>query len=473
MSHLLTVRDLSDFLKLHPQTIYKWAAEGRLPYQRVNRSIRFDLEEIKAAQQKCNPIKIFHPERIPKLDISLADYDRKYLEGDSAVANKKQRWDFGKKGVFKRRLKSGFSWCYWYYDEEKKLKKVTVPNATTRKDAIDAMETKIREPSVKQITFRKLATIYLDNYASKKKDGGRTDKNYINNRLLPYFGEKLLIQISPADVSDFINKFKPTKIGIEEIKGSTINKHLQVLSKMMNFAKEYDYEVGKNPVRRRIHFAKESKYIRTRVLSVEEEGRLMSEAAAHLKPIIQCALLQTMRLKEILTLKISDVALGAETITIRPENNKTDKLDVIPIRLKMRPIFERLIAENNGRSPFIFNYKDPGTGGLKPIRSCQHAFEAARRRAKIEGLEFRDLRKTGAQRLYEAGIDPLIVSRLLRHSSSKISAEVYIQSNLKMMKNVLVEADEKTNFPNVLEHLEHETSSRKTEKEVKCLFSRN
>lgn len=145
----------------------------------------------------------------------------------------------------------------------------------------------------------------------------------------------------------------------------------------------------------------------------------------------------------------------------------------IPIRSKMRSIFERLIAENNGRSPFMFNYEDPGTGKLRPIKTCQHAFEGARKRAKIEGLEFRDLRRTCATRLHEAQVDPLIVSRLLRHSSAKISAEVYIQSSLKMMQNVLVKADEKANFADVLEHSKNEANSRKTEKEATCLFSMN
>ncbi|MFC2161054.1 tyrosine-type recombinase/integrase [Acidobacteriota bacterium] len=153
-----------------------------------------------------------------------------------------------------------------------------------------------------------------------------------------------------------------------------------------------------------------------------------------------------MRLKEILTLKISDVDLRAETITIRPENNKTDKLDVIPIRYKMRPIFERLIAENNDRSPFIFNYHDFGTGELRPIRTCQHAFEGACRRTKIEGLEFRDLRRTCATRLYEAGVDPLIVSRFLRHSSAKNSTEVYIQSCMNLMKKAMNEADKEAEY---------------------------
>ncbi|MCJ7581742.1 MAG: tyrosine-type recombinase/integrase [Candidatus Aminicenantes bacterium] len=188
-----------------------------------------------------------------------------------------------------------------------------------------------------------------------------------------------------------------------------------------------------------------------------------------------------MRLKEILRLKISDVDLGSETITIRPENNKTGKLDAIPIRLKMRSIFERLKAENNGRSPFVFNYKDPGTGELRQIRTCQHAFEGARRRAKIKGLEFRDLQRTCATRLHEACVDPLIASRLIRHSSAKISAEVYIQSSMNQMKKAMEEADQeqgKTHpsqpiFGTFRTYLEHGPNKTKTKKEGICLFSMN
>jgi len=470
---LLTVKEVSSFLQVHQNTVYELAKSGKIPFIRLKgvgiRLREQDLVEwLDRGKTKIPSIS----ELIPKpkqLDISLALYDKLYLKGDSAVATKKQRWSFGKKGVFKRKLKSGYSWCYWYYDEGKKLKKVTVPYASSRADAIAALEKKTREISIKQngskqITFLELSPIYLDKYAKQKKDSWKTDEKFINNRLLPYFGEMLLSQISPEDVSEFIAQFKPKKKDIEEIKGSTINKHLQVLSRMISIAGKFGYIVGKNPVRRELHFAKESKYIRTRILSVEEEERLMVEAAPHLKPIIQCALLQAMRLKEILKLKTSDVDLEAETITIRPENNKTGKLDVIPIRLKMRPIFERLIAENNVRSPFIFNYKYPKTGKLKPIRSCQHAFGAARRRAKIGGLEFRDLRRTCATRLHEAKIDPLIVSRLLRHSSAKISAEVYIQSSMSLLKKAMNEADKepenqspsRPNWSTTRTYLEHE-----------------
>jgi integrase len=169
----------------------------------------------------------------------------------------------------------------------------------------------------------------------------------------------------------------------------------------------------------------------------------MDAAAAHLVPIIQCALLQGMRLKEILYLRVADLDLEAGTITIRPELNKTGKLDEIPIRDEILPQLERLIAENNGRSLFVFNYEDPSTGEYRAITTIRRSFREACRRAGIEGLQFRDLRRTCSTRLHEAGVDPLLISRLLRHSSTKISTEVYIQSSLRMMKEAFREADKK------------------------------
>ena len=210
---------------------------------------------------------------------------------------------------------------------------------------------------------------------------------------------------------------------------------------MYNVAKKFGYETSENPVDRQLHFSDESCYRRDRVLIQIEEERLMQKAAAHIRPIIQCALLQGLRLQEILTLRISDLDVQFGTITIRPENNKTGKRDTLPIRSEMRSEFKRLITENNGRSPFVFNYENPGTGEYRPITTIRRSFKEACRRAGIEGLQFRDLRRTCATRLHEAGVDPLLVSRLLRHSSMKISSEVYIQSSMKLMKKALAEVD--------------------------------
>jgi excisionase family DNA binding protein len=42
----LTVKDLSDYLKIKPSTLYSWANQGKIPRYKVNGLLRFKKEEI-------------------------------------------------------------------------------------------------------------------------------------------------------------------------------------------------------------------------------------------------------------------------------------------------------------------------------------------------------------------------------------------------------------------------------------------
>lgn len=478
---LLTVKDLSSCLGLHPNSIYKLVEKGEIPFiKRKGLGIRFKKEEIeKWLSESSNYTS--QTEFLPKskqLDISIKEYDKLYLEGDSAVAKKRQRWNYGRKGVFLRKLKSGLSWCIWYYDENGKIKKMTVQGATCREDAIAAMESKLRNVfskryGIKQktIKFKNFAAIYLEKYAKPKKRSWKTDEKFLKSQLIPFFSEIELSEITPEHVSDFVAKRKN-----EGVKGSTINKHLQVLGKMMNLADDYGYKVEKNPVRS-FHFSNEAENRRKRVLSHDEEELLMKKAAPHLKPIIQIALETGMRLQEILRLRVEDVDFSQDIITIRPDNNKTGKMDLIPLPSSMKDLLRKLIRENGGRTEFVFNYLDPRNGEFRPISSIRHAFQGTCRRADIKNLQFRDLRRTYGTRLHQKGVDPLIIQRLLRHSSFKISEQVYIQSSMKMMKEVLKKVEEKQarKDENItdLEHLWNMKDKVREETPISPFFSVN
>ena len=176
-------------------------------------------------------------------------------------------------------------------------------------------------------------------------------------------------------------------------------------------------------------------------------------ASPHLKSIIQFALDTGLRLQEILTLQTEDVDFGQEVIRIRPEVNKSGKHDFIPLLPRPKELISNLKAANGGRTSFVFNYLDPHTNELRPIRSIQHAFQTACRKAGITGLQFRDLRRTFSTRLHEKGLDLLIIQRLLRHSSPRISAEVYIQTSMRMMKEALEKISSREEKPASLEQI--------------------
>jgi len=46
--NLMTVREMAQYLKLGEWAIYRLVARGQLPVQRIGRTIRFDLSEVKA-----------------------------------------------------------------------------------------------------------------------------------------------------------------------------------------------------------------------------------------------------------------------------------------------------------------------------------------------------------------------------------------------------------------------------------------
>ena len=449
MNKLLSIRDASAQLKEHPQTTYKRVKLGEIPCIRKGRRILFQQQAIDEflvrCTQKTTLLLELHPN---KFDKGLQQWDKILLKGDSAVANKRQRWNYGGKGVFKRRSKKGESWCIWYYEKRGKVKKLTVRGATCREDAIRVLEAKVREIfnrehgiAKKTIGFVDFAAVYLEKYAKRKKRSWRTDEKFLNAQLIPFFGKMELSEITPEHVSDFITKREG-----ERVKNSTIHKHLQVLRKMMNLADEFGYEIKKNPVRP-FHFSNEAENQRSRVLDQAEEQRLIAAAAPHLKPIIRFALETGMRRQEILTLEIADVDFAQDVIRIRPEVNKSGKLDLIPLLPHVKELVRRLITENAESTKFVFNYLDPHTNELRPVLSIQHAFRTACRKARVSNLQFRDLRRTFSTRLHEKGLDPLIIQRLLRHSSFKISEEVYIQSSLRMMKEALEKASQVAEKP--------------------------
>lgn len=43
---LLTIKDVSSWLNIKPSTLYLWAAQGKIPCQKIHGLIRFDREKL-------------------------------------------------------------------------------------------------------------------------------------------------------------------------------------------------------------------------------------------------------------------------------------------------------------------------------------------------------------------------------------------------------------------------------------------
>lgn len=61
---MLTVKELSDWLKIKPSTLYLWATQGKIPCRRIHSLIRFEQEAI---QRWLESFPELHLTPLPKL----------------------------------------------------------------------------------------------------------------------------------------------------------------------------------------------------------------------------------------------------------------------------------------------------------------------------------------------------------------------------------------------------------------------
>ncbi|MEX2311550.1 MAG: site-specific integrase [Rhodospirillales bacterium] len=145
---------------------------------------------------------------------------------------------------------------------------------------------------------------------------------------------------------------------------------------------------------------------RNRWLTTQEEARLVTAAAPHLKALIRFAVDTGGRRSELLGLDWRYVDLDQKRVTFPDTKNGEDR----SVRLCKR-------AEATLRD---LGPKDCGpvfTFQGKAIKCIKKGFDAARTRAGVEDIRFHDLRHTFASRLVQGGVPLYEVMSLTGHKS--------------------------------------------------------
>ncbi len=400
MDKSLDTKEVARLLKVSKETVYRYCREGLLPHYKIKSALRFreeDLEEwLKRGAR--NVLTIQAP-----LDIEEA--------GGNELAKKKPTClNYGR--VYLRTYKSGrSSWTIDYRDENGKRVQKALPTAQSREEALFILQRKVREVfdrkhgverRRRKIGFSHFAEIYLQDYAMITKKSWETDA-YRMKMLNEFFKDKELREITPL----MVERFRKSRLKAGNTK-STCNRYLQLLKKMFNVAGEEGY-AEENPIQK-VKLFSEKDVLRERILTEEEEERLLKESADHLRPILILALNTGMRRGEILNLKWSQVDFTERKIVV--EKTKSQKFRFLPMNSTVYNELRRLKAKN-AQNPFVL--LNPETG--KPYVDVMTAFKAACRRAGVEGLRFHDLRYTFASRLVKRGADIVTVQTLLGHST--------------------------------------------------------
>jgi len=386
----------------------------------------------------------------------------------------KTRYNLGYGAIYQRKTKSGkIRWYLDYRNAHGERKQELVANAVHRDDAYAALQKKVQTEHDKRygverrkgkIGFKTFAEIYLQDYAMVVKKSWRADKSRLEP-LVQHFKDIELSKIAPSMIQRFMARRQK-----EGNSRSTVNRYLALLKKMLNIAIEEGY-LEHNPVTK-IKFFSEKDNLKERILSEEEEKRLMDESSVHLKSIVTVALNTGMRLGEILNLQWDQIDFQDRSLCV--EKTKSGRSRTIPINPLLFKELQMLRSEC-GQSPHVF--PNPDTG--KPLTTVKTGFKAACRRAGIEGLRFHDLRHTFGSRLVQKGVDIETVRSLLGHSSITITQRyVHTTDDRKKAAVDLLdgkpEKDQKSgNLLHIRYTAENQAKENSTKNPVNPLFSWN
>lgn len=434
MEHsLLTVKEASSFLKISPSTLYRLCFSGYITHIKKSFGIRFrrvDLEQWLNQDRR----RIELAENILKRALTSSFHFNidNVKGGQGAMAKaKKKRLNCGYGAVYIRKTKRGKPRYYAdYRDKQGKRKQRLIRNATDWREAVEGLKNAVlkehyQECGTKEekhpIKLKEFSELFIENYSKVNKRSWKDDQDrlrWIND----LFGDITLSELSPIHVE----RLKSEKLK-EGVTKTTVNHYLKTLKRMYNIAISWGY-AERNPVRG-VKFFSERDAQRERILTEEEEDRLLEAASAHLRPILVVALSTGMRRAEILNLKWKHVDFKKREIFIeKSKNGSPRKIDINSALLDELTRLKNRI--NNQQYVFI----NPRTG--KPYKKVQRSFERARSNAKIEELRFHDLRHTFASRLIERGVDIVKVKEFLGHSTVR-TTERYIHPDREEKKKAV------------------------------------
>ena len=123
--------------------------------------------------------------------------------------------------------------------------------------------------------------------------------------------------------------------------------------------------------------------------------------------------------------------------TIRLVQEKTDELVEVPCPAVLKTELDK--AKRRGVSMLV----TPSGRSFKPS-NFNVRWNKVARLAGIEGLTFRDFRRTAMVRLAVAGANAIQISAISGHSIDRTERilEVYVPRNLEMAKSAVIQLDE-------------------------------
>ena len=311
---------------------------------------------------------------------------------------------------------SGRAWWIESYDHEKRLRRERIgPNkaaAEQRYREVMSARTEgryIKKSPDARTLFKDLAAWYLDLPEVKAKRSYVRDR-YSVEKLLPFFGDRLSKDITPALVEAYRQKrlMEPSYRKHLTLP-ATVNREVTCLKVIFNKAVK-NGKAEKNPVQG-LKLLKENNE-RDRILSPDEYIRLLANCPEHVKTIVKVAYHTAMRQGEILGLTWGQIDLKEGFVKLEAWDTKTNDPRLVPLTGELVTMFKAMPRGLPGVK--VFTYQG------KSVSCIKKSFVTACKRAGIESFCFHDLRHTAINNWRLAGHDYFRIMAATGHKTMEV-----------------------------------------------------
>lgn len=316
---------------------------------------------------------------------------------------------------------------YRYTDWQGKRRKSTKRGFATKREAEEWLRnfliTQKADFDMKFENFWKM--YYADMETRLREHTMRTKKYIVELKILPYFGNKRVNDITAADIRQWQNEL--IKIGYSPTYLKTINNQL---SAIFNYAVRY-YDLKSNPCAKAGSMGK-SKAEEMDFWTGEEFRKFIDSVMNKRLSYMAFMILYWtgMRLGELLALNPKDVDLEKRTISITKSYQRLGKKDVItpPKTSKSKRVItipEFLAADIKDYMDSLYDLQE--NDRLFPITKyyLEHEMQRGIKESGVKRIRVHDLRHSHASMLIELGFSPLEIANRLGHEKVETTLNTY------------------------------------------------
>ena len=316
---------------------------------------------------------------------------------------------------------------YRYTDWQGKRRKSTKRGFATKREAEEWLRNfLITQKADFDMKFADFWKMYCADMETRLREHTmRTKKYIVELKILPYFGNKRVNDITAADIRQWQNEL--IKMGYSPTYLKTINNRL---SAIFNYAVRY-YDLKSNPCAKAGSMGK-SKAEEMDFWTGEEFRKFIDSVMnKRLSYMAFMTLYWTgMRLGELLALNPKDVDLEKRTISITKSYQRLGKKDVItppktPKSKRVITIPEFLAADIKDYMDSLYDLQE--NDRLFPITKyyLEHEMQRGIKESGVKRIRVHDLRHSHASMLIKLGFSPLEIANRLGHEKVETTLNTY------------------------------------------------